>query len=26
MAVIWQQFLSSFQFDSYFPLLAEVGV
>jgi NADH-quinone oxidoreductase subunit M len=26
MAVIWQQFLASFQFDSFFPLLAEVGV
>ncbi|MFW5749665.1 MAG: hypothetical protein ACOCWP_02735, partial [Halanaerobium sp.] len=26
MAVVWQQFLTSFQFDSYFPLLAEVGV
>ncbi|ODS50799.1 MAG: NADH-quinone oxidoreductase subunit M [Halanaerobium sp. 4-GBenrich] len=26
MAVIWQQFLAGFQFDSYFPLLAEVGV
>lgn len=26
MAVIWQQFLSSFSFESFFPLLAEVGV
>ena len=26
MAVIWQQFISSFQFNSFFPLLAEVGV
>lgn len=26
MALIWQQFLASFQFNSFFPLLAEVGV
>lgn len=26
MAVLWQQFLASFYFESYFPLLAEVGV
>ena len=26
MALLWQQFLASFSFESYFPLLAEVGV